>query len=182
MQCAERRQRNLRGANLETGAIDRVELPRRQDRYGAGRQFHVHELTRWAPLTLNATHAPPVYADLYAETYGVREEPAELVPYIVDAFFKGDVQFQRAIREKGEKAAAENPPGSPAGDETRPGAEPSTREFRKPRPIAPRPAAAEVRYFICQRPVPAAFIPRNGIGILHLVFGVPCDRIVNAVF
>ena len=83
------------------------------------------------------------YADLYAETYGVREEPAELVPYIMDAFFKGDLQFQRAIREKGEKAAAENPPGSTAGGEMRPGAEPATREFRKPRPVASRPAAAE---------------------------------------
>jgi hypothetical protein len=83
------------------------------------------------------------YADLYAETYGVREEPAELVPYIVDAFFKADVQFQRAIREKTGNAAAENQPSSPAGGETHPGAEPSTREFRKPRPVAARPAAAE---------------------------------------
>jgi hypothetical protein len=60
MQCAERRQRNLRGAHLETGAIDRVELPPRQYRHGARRQFHVHELTRTAPLALNAAHAPPI--------------------------------------------------------------------------------------------------------------------------
>jgi hypothetical protein len=60
MQCAERRQRNLRGAHFETGAIDRIELPRRQDRHRAGRQFHVHELTRSALLALNATRAPTV--------------------------------------------------------------------------------------------------------------------------
>jgi hypothetical protein len=59
MQCAERRQRNLRGAHLETGAIDRVELPPRQYRHGARRQFHVHELTRTALLALNAARAPP---------------------------------------------------------------------------------------------------------------------------
>jgi hypothetical protein len=43
------------------------------------------------------------YADVYAEQYGTHEEPAELVPYILDAFIKGDVEFQRAIREKGVK-------------------------------------------------------------------------------
>ena len=49
----------LRDADLETGAIDRVELPRRQNRHDTGRQLHVYELTRCAPLALNATHTPP---------------------------------------------------------------------------------------------------------------------------
>jgi hypothetical protein len=60
MQCPERRQRHLWRANLETGAIDRIELPRRQDRHGARRQLHVHELARCAPLALNTTRAPSV--------------------------------------------------------------------------------------------------------------------------
>jgi hypothetical protein len=57
MQCAERRQGDLRRTDLETGAIDRVELPRRQDCHDAKRQLDVHDLTRCAPLALNAAHA-----------------------------------------------------------------------------------------------------------------------------
>ena len=56
----QRRQRDLRRADLDAGAIDRVELPRRQDRHDARRQLDVHELTRRTPLALNATRAPPV--------------------------------------------------------------------------------------------------------------------------
>ena len=56
MQDAERRHGDLRRADLETAAVDRVELPRRQNRHGAGRQFDVHQLTRCAPLALNTTH------------------------------------------------------------------------------------------------------------------------------
>jgi hypothetical protein len=40
--------------------MDRVELPRRQDRHDARRQLDVHELARCAPLALNATRAPPI--------------------------------------------------------------------------------------------------------------------------
>jgi hypothetical protein len=47
------------GANLETGAIDRIELPSRQDRHDARRQLDVHELARCAPLDLNATRPLP---------------------------------------------------------------------------------------------------------------------------
>jgi len=32
------------------------------------------------------------YADLYAEQYGTREEPTELVPYILDAFLRTDMR------------------------------------------------------------------------------------------
>ena len=41
---SQRRQRDPRDADLESGAIDRVELPGRQDCHDAGRQFHVHKL------------------------------------------------------------------------------------------------------------------------------------------
>jgi hypothetical protein len=60
MQCAEGRQRDARRADLQARAIDGVKLPRRQDRHGAGRQLHVHDITGCAPLALNTTHAPPV--------------------------------------------------------------------------------------------------------------------------
>ena len=60
MQCAERRQRDLRGTDLEPRAIDYIELPCRQNRHDARRQLHVHELTRSAPLDLNATRALPI--------------------------------------------------------------------------------------------------------------------------
>ena len=40
------------------------------------------------------------YADLYAETYGVREEPADFVPFMLDAFLRGDAEFRKAMREK----------------------------------------------------------------------------------
>jgi hypothetical protein len=39
-----------------------------------------------------------LYADIYAEAYGAREEPADLVPYMVDAFLKSDSTFRRANR------------------------------------------------------------------------------------
>jgi hypothetical protein len=51
------------------------------------------------------------YADLYAEQYGTREEPAELVPYILDAFLKSDVELQRAIRENRVKHTGDREPG-----------------------------------------------------------------------
>jgi hypothetical protein len=60
MQCAEGRQRDARRTDLQTGAIDGVKLPSRQDRHSAGRQLHVHDITGYAAFALNTTHAPPV--------------------------------------------------------------------------------------------------------------------------
>ncbi len=59
MQCAQRRKRDLRCTDLETGAINRIELPCRQDRHHARRQLDVRELTRCAPLDSNTTRALP---------------------------------------------------------------------------------------------------------------------------
>jgi hypothetical protein len=47
----------LRCADLETRAVDRIKLPRRQNRHDARRQLDVHELARCAPLDLNVTGA-----------------------------------------------------------------------------------------------------------------------------
>lgn len=56
------------------------------------------------PVKLTTT-LPPVlatrlraYADFYAETYGTREEVADLVPFMLQAFLDGDVDFRRAKR------------------------------------------------------------------------------------
>jgi hypothetical protein len=59
VQVTERRQRHLRGPDLDASAVDRIELPGRQDRHDTRSQLHVHKLSRCAPLALNATHAPP---------------------------------------------------------------------------------------------------------------------------
>jgi hypothetical protein len=50
----------MRSAELEIGAVDRVKLPSRQDRHVAWRQFHMHELARFAPLALNLARALPI--------------------------------------------------------------------------------------------------------------------------
>jgi hypothetical protein len=71
------------------------------------------------PVKLIATLTPSLaarlhnYADFYAETYGVREEVADLVPFMLEAFLDGDADFRRASR-----------PGSAK--------EPSGGELRKP--------------------------------------------------
>ena len=46
MQLAKGRQRDLRCANLESSTIDRVHLPRRQDRHDTRRQLDVHKHAR----------------------------------------------------------------------------------------------------------------------------------------
>jgi hypothetical protein len=38
------------------------------------------------------------YADFYAETYGSREEVAELIPFMLEAFLDGDADFRRGKR------------------------------------------------------------------------------------
>jgi hypothetical protein len=68
MQCAQRRQRYLRCADLKPAAIDRIELPRRQNCHDARCQLDVNEIARRAPLGLNAT----------------RTLPAQRMPAIVD--------------------------------------------------------------------------------------------------
>jgi hypothetical protein len=38
------------------------------------------------------------YAAFYAETYGNREEVADLIPFMLEAFLDGDTDFRRAGR------------------------------------------------------------------------------------
>jgi hypothetical protein len=65
-------------------------------------------------LTPNLAARLRDYADFYAETYGTREEVADLVPFMLEAFLDGDADFRRASR---------------GGN----GREPSGAESRKPR-------------------------------------------------
>jgi len=59
------------------------------------------------PVKLSTTLPPNLaarlrdYADFYAETYGSREEVADLVPFILEAFLDGDADFRRASRAGG---------------------------------------------------------------------------------
>lgn len=56
------------------------------------------------PVKLTTTLSPALatrlraYADFYAETYGAREEVADLVPFMLEAFLDGDADFRRAKR------------------------------------------------------------------------------------
>jgi hypothetical protein len=56
------------------------------------------------PVKLSTTLPPHLaarlrdYADFYAETYGSREEVADLVPFMLEAFLDGDTEFRRASR------------------------------------------------------------------------------------
>jgi hypothetical protein len=77
------------------------------------------------------------YADLYAETYAVREEPADLVPFMLESFLRGDAGFRKAMREKagkeeGSSIAVETSLSSSVPDEVRSGANDEVRELRKP--------------------------------------------------
>lgn len=61
------------------------------------------------PVKLTTTLMPPLaarlrdYAEFYAETYGTREEVADLVPFMLEAFLDGDADFRRANRAGGAK-------------------------------------------------------------------------------
>jgi hypothetical protein len=57
------------------------------------------------PVKMNIVLAPSLakrlheYADFYAETYGSREEVAELIPFMLEAFLDGDGAFEK-VRQK----------------------------------------------------------------------------------
>lgn len=61
------------------------------------------------PVKLSTTLAPNLaarlrdYADFYAETYSSREEVADLVPFMLEAFLDSDADFKRASRAGGVK-------------------------------------------------------------------------------
>ncbi|WP_316233769.1 DUF2274 domain-containing protein [Bradyrhizobium sp. SZCCHNPS2010] len=40
------------------------------------------------------------YADFYAETYGSREEVAELIPFMLEAFLESDAKFRKGSKRR----------------------------------------------------------------------------------
>ncbi|MGY3697663.1 hypothetical protein ACVIGA_007743 [Bradyrhizobium sp. USDA 3240] len=46
-------------------------------------------------LTPGLAHRLRDYAAFYAETYGNKEEVAELIPFMLEAFLDGDVAFKK---------------------------------------------------------------------------------------
>jgi len=68
------------------------------------------------PVKLTTTLSPALaarlraYADFYAETYGVREEVVDLVPFLLEAFLDGDAEFRRASRAVVAKGTSSSEP------------------------------------------------------------------------
>ncbi|UFX42733.1 DUF2274 domain-containing protein [Bradyrhizobium sp. 41S5] len=56
------------------------------------------------PVKMNVVLTPGLaqrlreYAAFYAETYGNKEEVAELIPFMLEAFLDSDVDFRKAKR------------------------------------------------------------------------------------
>lgn len=77
------------------------------------------------PVKLTTTLMPDLaarlrdYADFYAETYGTREEVADLVPFMLEAFLDGDADFRRARRAGGAKEPSSGEPRKQAIGGTR---------------------------------------------------------------
>ena len=63
------------------------------------------------PVKLSTTLSPNLaarlrdYADFYAETYGSREEVADLVLFMLEAFLDGDADFRKAKSKRAAIAA-----------------------------------------------------------------------------
>ncbi|UPK05912.1 DUF2274 domain-containing protein [Bradyrhizobium sp. 170] len=68
------------------------------------------------PVKMNVALTPGLaqrlreYAAFYAETYGNKEEVAELIPFMLEAFLDGDADFRRACRAGGVKDTADAAP------------------------------------------------------------------------
>ncbi|MDE5457243.1 DUF2274 domain-containing protein [Bradyrhizobium sp. CSA112] len=73
------------------------------------------------PVKLSTTLTPNLaarlrdYADFYAETYGTREEVADLVPFMLEAFLDGDADFRRASRAAKEPSGSVSPKSQQSG-------------------------------------------------------------------
>jgi hypothetical protein len=102
------------------------------------------------PVKLQITLPPDLaaslrhYADLYAQTYGVREEPADLVPFMLESFLRGDAGFRKAMREnagkeEGSSVVEETSLSSSALDEVQSSADDEVRELRKQPRLLERP-------------------------------------------
>jgi hypothetical protein len=77
------------------------------------------------PVKLTTTLPPALasrlrtYANFYAETYGAREEVADLVPFMLEAFLDGDADFRRLSRAGGAKDPSDLTSHNPENPRTR---------------------------------------------------------------
>ncbi|MBB4360632.1 hypothetical protein GGD66_008148 [Bradyrhizobium sp. CIR48] len=59
------------------------------------------------PVKMNVVFTPGLaqrlreYAAFYAETYGNKEEVAELIPFMLEAFLEGDADFRKSRKVAG---------------------------------------------------------------------------------
>ena len=66
------------------------------------------------PVKMTVTLMPDLaaalkdYAELYAEAYGAREDPAELVPFMLKAFLAGDGLFRKTRNMRKEHSPRED--------------------------------------------------------------------------
>lgn len=79
------------------------------------------------PVKLSMTLPPNLaarlrdYANFYAETYGTREEVADLVPFMLEAFLDGDADFRRVSRANGVRDLSDAAPRNPEDRRNRKG-------------------------------------------------------------
>ncbi len=63
------------------------------------------------PVKMNVVLTPSLakrlreYADLYAETYGNKEEISELIPFILQAFLDSDAGYKAKLKDCKRKSA-----------------------------------------------------------------------------
>jgi len=109
------------------------------------------------PVKLSTTLTPTLaarlhdYAEFYAETYGTREEVADLVPFMLEAFLDADADFRRASRVGGAKdptigtprrlnnQSTQKEPGESPGKSNEPSYRPANREEASQRFPSSRP-------------------------------------------
>ena len=109
------------------------------------KKLRLDKLPDRIPVKMTVTLLPELaarlrrYADLYAEAYGVREEPADLVPYMLDAFLRTDGAFRRASRTPAEGRGVLTRAGPQISPRLRPEPTPALAEVAsKPRIPGPR--------------------------------------------
>ncbi|MGY3590270.1 MULTISPECIES: DUF2274 domain-containing protein [Bradyrhizobium] len=89
------------------------------------------------PVKMNVVLTPGLaqrlrkYADFYAETYGIKEEVGELIPFMLEAFLDGDADFRRACRAGGVKDTPDAAPRTPQVHRTRKGQDLGGESSRK---------------------------------------------------
>ena len=89
------------------------------------------------PVKLSTTLTPSLaarlrdYAEFYAETYGTREEVADLVPFMLEAFLDGDTEFRRASRTGGIKDLSNPTSRNPVKQRSRNGSEQGGGSFSR---------------------------------------------------